>query len=54
MVGAINSNFITYSVRCSTSGIAKNERDKLKSQQAKINKLSPMNSNKEYYNIWHY
>tara|TARA_Y100001968_G_C19134850_1_gene608537 strand:+ start:60 stop:269 length:210 start_codon:yes stop_codon:yes gene_type:complete len=40
IVGAINAIFITYSVR-STYGAAKKERDKLKIQQAKIDKLSP-------------
>ena len=39
-IGAINAIFITYSVR-STYGAAKNARDKLKIQQAKIDKLSP-------------
>ena len=40
LVGAINAIFITYSVR-TTYGIAKKEREKLKTQQAKIDKLSP-------------
>ncbi len=40
LVGAINAIFITYSVR-STYGAAKSARDKLKIQQAKIDKLSP-------------
>ena len=40
LVGAINAIFITYSVR-STYGAAKNARDKLKVQQAKIDRLSP-------------
>ena len=40
LVGAINAIFITYSVR-STYGAAKTEREKLKIQQAKIDKLSP-------------
>ena len=40
LIGAINAIFITYSVR-STYGIAKKEREKLKIQQAKIDKLSP-------------
>tara|TARA_B100000945_G_scaffold84772_1_gene65703 strand:- start:211 stop:417 length:207 start_codon:yes stop_codon:yes gene_type:complete len=40
MVGAINAIFITYSVR-STYGIARKERQKLKIQQDKIDKLSP-------------
>ena len=40
LVAAINAIFITYSVR-STYGAAKNEREKLKIQQAKIDKLSP-------------
>ena len=40
LVGAINAIFITYSVR-STYGAAKIEREKLKNQQAKIDRLSP-------------
>ena len=40
VVGAINAIFITYSVR-STYGAAQNEREKIKIQQAKIDKLSP-------------
>ena len=40
LVGAINAIFITYSVR-STYGAAKNAREKLKIQKAKIDKLSP-------------
>ena len=40
LVGAINAIFITYSVR-STYGTAKKEREKLKIQQAKIERLSP-------------
>tara|TARA_Y100001968_G_scaffold285763_1_gene285973 strand:+ start:699 stop:908 length:210 start_codon:yes stop_codon:yes gene_type:complete len=40
LVGAINVIFITFSVR-STYGFAKKEREKLKIQQAKIDKLSP-------------
>ena len=40
IVGAINAIFITYSVR-STYGATKTEREKLKIQQAKIDKLSP-------------
>tara|TARA_Y100001968_G_scaffold307855_1_gene326049 strand:+ start:167 stop:373 length:207 start_codon:yes stop_codon:yes gene_type:complete len=40
LVGTINVIFITYSIR-STYGAAKNERAKLKIQQAKIDKLSP-------------
>ena len=40
LVGAINAIFITYSVR-TTYGMAKKEREKLKIQQAKIDKLSP-------------
>tara|TARA_Y100001968_G_scaffold68929_1_gene60025 strand:+ start:225 stop:431 length:207 start_codon:yes stop_codon:yes gene_type:complete len=40
LVAAMNAIFITYSVR-STYGAAKNEREKLKVQQAKIDKLSP-------------
>ena len=39
-VGVINAIFITYSVR-TTYGAAKKEREKLKIQQAKIDKLSP-------------
>ena len=46
MVGAINVIFITYSVR-STYGMAKDEREKLKIQQANIDKLSPKKANKE-------
>ena len=40
IIGAINAIFITYSVR-STYGVEKKEREKLKIQQAKIDKLSP-------------
>ena len=40
LVGAFNAIFITYSVR-STYGAAKKEREQLKIQQAKIDKLSP-------------
>ena len=40
LVGAINAIFITYSVR-RTYGAAKKEREQLKIQQAKIDKLSP-------------
>ena len=40
IVGAINAIFITYSI-WSTYGYEKKERDKLKIQQAKIDKLSP-------------
>ena len=40
MVGALNVIFITYSVR-NTYGMAKKEREKLKIQKAKIDKLSP-------------
>ena len=40
IVGAINAIFITYSVR-STYGAAKTKREKLKIQQAKIDKLFP-------------
>ena len=40
LVGAINAIFITYSVR-TTYGSAKKEKEKLKIQQAKIDKLSP-------------
>ena len=40
LVGAINAIFITYSVR-SSYGAAKKEREKLKTQQAKIDKLFP-------------
>ena len=39
-VGAINAIFITYSVR-STYRAVKKEREKLKTQQAKIDRLSP-------------
>tara|TARA_Y100001968_G_C19057422_1_gene572125 strand:+ start:379 stop:585 length:207 start_codon:yes stop_codon:yes gene_type:complete len=42
IVGAINAIFITYSVR-STYGATKTEREKLKIQKAKIDKLSPKN-----------
>ena len=41
LVAAMNAIFITYSVS-STYGMAKKEREKLKIQQAKIDKLSPM------------
>ena len=40
IVGAINSIFITYSVR-STYGAAKKEKDRFRIQQEKIDKLSP-------------
>ena len=40
LVGAINAIFITYSVR-TTYGMAKKEREKLKVQQEKIDKLFP-------------
>ena len=40
LVAAMNAIFIIYSVR-STYGMAKKAREKLKSQQAKIDKLSP-------------
>ena len=40
VVAAMNVIFITYGVM-STYGIAKKEREKLKIQQAKIDKLSP-------------
>ena len=40
IVGAINAIFITYSVR-STYGAAKNEKDRFRIQQEKIDKLSP-------------
>ena len=40
IVGAINTIFITYSVR-STYGAAKKEKDRLMKQQEKIDKLSP-------------
>ena len=40
LVGAFNAIFITYSVR-STYGAAKIEREKLKNQQARIDRLSP-------------
>ena len=40
LVGAINAIFIIYSVR-RTYGAAKQEREQLKIQQAKIDKLFP-------------
>ena len=40
LVAAMNVIFITYSIK-STYGMAKKEREKLKIQQAKIDKLSP-------------
>ncbi len=40
LVGAINAVFITYSVR-TTYGSLKKEREKLKIQKAKIDRLSP-------------
>ena len=40
LLGAINAIFITYSVR-STYGAAKKEKEKLKIQKEKINKLFP-------------
>lgn len=40
IVGAINAIFITYSVR-STYGAARKEKDRLMTQQDKIDKLSP-------------
>ena len=40
LVGAINAIFITYSVK-RTYGAIKNERERLKIQQAKIDKLFP-------------
>ena len=40
LVGAINAIFITYSVRRSYV-MARKEREQLKIQQAKIDKLSP-------------
>ena len=40
LVAAINSIFITYSVR-STYGAAKKEKNRLIKQQEKIDKLSP-------------
>ena len=39
-LGGINAIFITYSVK-TTYGAAKKEREKLKIQQAKTDKLSP-------------
>ena len=42
LVGAINAIFITYSVR-RTYGLAKQEREQLKIQQAKIDRLIPKN-----------
>ena len=46
VVGAIHVIFTAYSVR-STYGMAKDEREKLKMQQANIDKLSPKKANKE-------
>ena len=40
IVAALNALFITYSIR-STYGRTKKEREKLRIQQAKIDKLSP-------------
>ncbi len=40
VLGAINAIFITFSIR-TTYGAAKKERERLKIQQAKIDKLSP-------------
>ena len=40
LLGAINAIFITYSIK-SIFGAAKKQREKLKIQQAKIDKLSP-------------
>ena len=40
LVGAINTIFITYSVR-TTYGAAKKEKDRLMMQKEKIDKLSP-------------
>tara|TARA_Y100001968_G_scaffold20275_1_gene15979 strand:- start:466 stop:672 length:207 start_codon:yes stop_codon:yes gene_type:complete len=40
LVGAINTIFITYSVR-TTYGAAKKEKDRITMQQEKIDKLSP-------------
>ena len=40
IVGAINAIFITYSVR-TTYGMARKEKEQLKKQQAKIDKLFP-------------
>ena len=40
LVGALNAIFITFSVR-STYGAVKKEREKLKIQQVKIDKLFP-------------
>ena len=40
LVGALNAIFLTYSVK-NTYGAAKNKREKLKIQQANIDKLSP-------------
>ena len=40
LFGAINAIFITFSIR-TTYGAAKKERERLKIQQAKIDKLSP-------------
>ena len=43
MVGALNAIFLTYSVK-STYGIAKKERENLKIQKEKIDKLFPKKS----------
>ena len=40
IIGAINAIFIAYSVR-TTYGVAKKEKDRLRIQQEKIDKLSP-------------
>ena len=40
IIGAINAIFIIYSVR-STYGAAKKEKDRLMTQQEKIDRLSP-------------
>ena len=42
LLGAINAIFITYSIR-RTYEAAKKEREQLKIQQAKIDRLSPKN-----------
>ena len=47
LVGAINAIFITYSVR-RIYGAAKKEREQLKIQKAKIDKLSPKQDQKIY------
>ena len=48
LVGAINAIFITFSVRA-TYGAEKKEREKLKTQQDKIDKLSPKKQQNQYF-----